>query len=117
MTALDRLRQLIEVADPDGTVTVRWLAALLKDAAPCSPAPSAPGDLTLEDVCTAVAKKPSTVRGWLNRGELRGYKLNGKAWRVPRAALDAYLAAQANPDALDAPADGDVDITEWRKAS
>jgi excisionase family DNA binding protein len=115
MKALERLQQLIEVADPDGTVTVRWLADLLKDAAG-SPAPPTPGDLSLADVCAAVQKKPSTVRGWLQRGELRGYRLNGKAWRVPRAALAAYLTAQANPEAATGE-DDDVDITEWRRAS
>jgi hypothetical protein len=29
MSALQRLRRLIDVADPDGTVTVRWLAEVV----------------------------------------------------------------------------------------
>ena len=113
MNALDKLRRLIEVADPDGTVTVRWLAAVVEDGAPTYSPPRSAGDLTLEEVCEAVKKKPSTVRGWLGRKELRGYKLNGKAWRIPRAALAEYLARQADR-AGDSPEEDEVDIAAWR---
>ena len=54
----------------------------------------------------------STVRGWLIAGMLRGYKLNNRDWRVPRAALREYLEAQATQSS-ETP--GEVDITAWRK--
>lgn len=115
MSALDKLRRLIDVADPDGTVTVRWLAAQL-DEEDCSSVASKPvPDLTLEEVCEVVKKRPSTVRSWLSGGELRGYKLNGKAWRVPRSALTEYLARQSDPSESDACNDARVDISAWRR--
>jgi excisionase family DNA binding protein len=114
VSALDRLRRLVEVADPDGTVTVRWLAALVDEEDHSLVAPERPSDLTLEEVCEAVKKKPSTVRGWLGRGELRGYKLNGKAWRVPRSALAEYLAKQGSSDSK-VYSEAEVDISAWRR--
>jgi excisionase family DNA binding protein len=114
VSALDRLRRLVEVADPDGTVTVRWLAALVDEEDHSFVAPDRLSDLTLDEVCEAVKKKPSTVRSWLGRGELRGYKLNGKAWRVPRSALAEYLAKQGGSDS-EGHSDAEIDISAWRR--
>lgn len=43
---------------------------------------------------------------------MRGYKLNKRDWRVPRAAVEEYEQRQQSEGAPDAE---DVDITEWRK--
>lgn len=111
-----RLQQLVRVADPDGTVTIRWLATLLADAAGNdSDAPDEPArDLTIDQVAAYFNRSPSTVRGWLGRGELRGYKLNNRDWRVPRPAIAEYQQAQ---HASVAPAEEEVDITQWRRAT
>ena len=39
--------------------------------------------------------RPLTVRGWLIAQDFRGFKFNGRDWRVPRAALREYLDVQA----------------------
>lgn len=53
-------------------------------------------DLTVEQVAAELSRAPSTVRGWLGAGELAGYKLRGREWRVPRASLRAFLDREAN---------------------
>jgi len=51
-------------------------------------------DLRVEDEADETCRSPSTVRTWLISGQLRGYKLQGRAWRVPRSALRAFLDDQ-----------------------
>jgi excisionase family DNA binding protein len=51
-------------------------------------------DLTVEDVGRELNRAPSTIRGWLGSGSLRGYRLNGREWRIPRQALKEFLEAQ-----------------------
>jgi excisionase family DNA binding protein len=118
MTLADRLRQLVGAlpsADSAVTFTRSDLQALLKGA-PDDVSPSRPRDLTVEEVAEEMQRSPSAVRRWLIAGDLRGYKLNGKAWRVPRSALEAYCARQAGELPDDAPDDEeDVDIGAWRK--
>ena len=77
--------------------------------------PSGGRDLTVEEVAEETGRAPSTVRGWLIEGDLRGYKLNGRSWRVPRSALRQYLDAQAaRPASLPAADTDPVDISAWR---
>lgn len=107
-----RLRQLVRLSDPDGTVTIRWLAALigvcLEDDS--GGVEAAASDLNVADVADHFKRSVSTVRGWLGRRELRGYKLNGRDWRVPRSAIREYEERQQQ-----LPAQTDqVDIREWR---
>lgn len=114
MSDLDsRLRQLVRLSDPDGTVTIRWLASLigvpLEDDG--GGAEAAAADLNLEAVAGHFHRSVSTVRGWLGRGEMRGYKLNGRDWRVPRSAIREYEERQQE----DPTQRGEVDIREWRK--
>ncbi|MBA3583130.1 MAG: helix-turn-helix domain-containing protein [Gemmatimonadetes bacterium] len=47
-------------------------------------------DLTVEQVAQEFHRSPSTVRQWLAAGELEGYKLKGRQWRVPRAAVRKF---------------------------
>jgi excisionase family DNA binding protein len=110
----ERIRQLMAALPSDGAAVVltrRDLAALVED----SPSPPAhTRDLSVEDVAEEVGRAPSTVRGWLIAGELQGYKLNRRDWRVTRKSLREYLEAQAQPPDPE-PSGEAVDIGAWRK--
>ena len=74
--------------------------------------------MTLEDVAGEVGRAVSTVRTWCNSGQLEGaFRLNGRDWRIPEAALRRYLESQASPDATRTAisAGDDVDLGAWRK--
>ena len=75
-------------------------------------------DLRVEEVAEETGRSPSTVRTWLISGQLRGYKLQGRDWRVPRSALRAFLDQQPFNRARERPTVDDaedVDIGAWRK--
>lgn len=74
-------------------------------------------DMTVEEVAEEVQRSPSTIRRWLIAGELRGYKLQGRDWRVPRPALRDYLAAQVASGNEEAPVNSEVDIAAWRRCA
>ena len=69
-------------------------------------------------------RKPSTVRGWLDRELIPGaYRFQRREWRVPAAALAAF-EAQQRPDstltmiaAPRAAGKRPVDLGAWRSAS
>lgn len=114
MTLAERLRALADALPSDAssvTLTRADLLALAGDDATAIERPVR--DLTVEDVAAEVGRSPSTVRSWLIAGDLDGYKLNNRDWRIPRASLRAYLEGQQSAPA---PHDsGDVDIGAWRK--
>ena len=73
------------------------------------------GDLTLEQVACEVGRATSTVRTWCNSKRLAGaYRLNGRDWRVPRAALRAFLDDQGRGDARDQVQGEGVDWEDWK---
>ncbi|MGE4297325.1 MAG: helix-turn-helix domain-containing protein [Desulfovibrionaceae bacterium] len=54
---------------------------------------------TIADVCELLKVHERTVYRWLKSGQLQGVKA-GKLWRIPEAALDAFLrGATATPPA------------------
>ena len=72
------------------------------------------GDLTLEEVAERVGRAPSTVRGWCRCGSLVGaYRLNGRGWRIPLLALDAFLRAQE--EGRTGSTMGEHNLSAWRK--
>lgn len=92
MTIADRLRQLVGAlpsADSAVTFTRADLQALL-EGVDGDVGTSRTRDLTVDEVAEEMQRSASSVRRWLMSGELRGYKLNGKSWRIPRSALKAY---------------------------
>lgn len=114
MTIQERLLALAAALPAGGAVTLTRadLVALVEDGAEVVPGTTS--DLTVEEVAAELHRAPSTVRGWLIAGELKGFKLNRKSWRIPRAALRAYLDAQAAPP--QPPTDpGKVDVSAWRR--
>lgn len=115
MTLHERLRQLATALPSDSAAVTLTRADLLSlvDGAEEPVGPS--GDLTVDDVAKEARRAPSTVRGWLNSGELKGYKLNHRDWRITRHALRDYLHRQARTTVA-SDQDRGVDISAWRKA-
>jgi excisionase family DNA binding protein len=72
-------------------------------------------DLTVEEVARRFGRSPSTVRGWLASGDLAGYRLRRREWRVPPDALDAFQQRERqrpNPEAGARPLQGS--LGDWR---
>lgn len=76
------------------------------------------GDLTVRELAEELDRAESTVRGWLNAGDIpEAYKLRDREWRIPQAAVREFLARQRDGD--DGPA-GRIRSTggklgDWRK--
>lgn len=52
--------------------------------------------LTVEEVAKELRVSTDIVYKWLNTGELVGYQLVRKIWRIERADLDRFLEARKN---------------------
>lgn len=97
--AAERLVAELQALPPGSLVPRDWILGRLADQVPAQDAPplgTAPTvDRTVHDLAILFGKRPSTVRTWIERGDFPGsYKLNGKEWRVPAAAIDAFQQAQ-----------------------
>lgn len=115
---VDDLRAL-HVSMPRGsaiTLSRRAIGDLLDHLAPAATQRGEVRDLTLPEVAERVGRASSTVRAWCNTGLMAGaYKLNGRDWRVPPAALDAFLRGQGEDSSgtrrgVGAPRD----LSDWR---
>ena len=98
----------------EGSVTlpVAWLRDLLaEDGQPGSEL------LTLDQAAEIVGRASSTVRTWLNQGELEGFKLNNRSWRIRESALQVFIekqeAGEHEPPTVRS--DGPVDLGAWRE--
>jgi len=103
MSLSEKLRPLVDGLPDEAMVTLPVRALrhwLTDDDAERSPRPEVGGgDLTIGEVARLMHRSESTVRGWLNGGHVPGaYKLRGRAWRVPRAALSALRTSAAPPE-------------------
>ena len=116
---LEDLRILHQAMPPGSSISLsREAVGGLLDALG-SPEPSGPvpRDLSLKDVADRVGRAESTVKGWCHCGKLPGaYKLNGRDWRVPAAALETYLAR------MGAGRTGSIrphsnDLSSWRRGA
>lgn len=115
MTLAERLRRLAEALpseDSAVTLTRGDLKALLASEYRGGEVTSR--DMTVDEVAAEVGRARSTVRGWLLAGELEGYKLNGRDWRIPRSAVQRYIANQNSAQGAARPVDHEVDIGAWR---
>jgi hypothetical protein len=97
MSLADRLRELAERLPPGGSLTLTQ-AGLLELAAMAdgqADRTTAGGDLRVTDLAARFHRSASTIRDWCEHARFEGaYKLNGRDWRIPHAAVDAFLARQ-----------------------
>ena len=118
---LAELRRVVEALPPGASLGLprEYLLEVLPAATAAGPGDTA--DFTLEAVAARFGRSRSTVRGWLEAGRLPGaYKLRGRSWRIPPAALDAFLEAERSALPSRAPAAGRLKrgqaLSDWRKA-
>lgn len=117
MTLAERLRQIVvALPSPDSSVMLtRAVLANMLEEGTGQPSIDEHGDLTVEQVAAQTNRAPSTIRGWLIDGDLRGYKLNERDWRVTRAALREYLDERESKPEEPANEGQPVDISAWRR--
>jgi len=100
---------------PEGLVTlpVGWLRDLV----------DAQGDssemrlLTLDEIAELVGRSVSTVRTWVNTGQLDGFKLHGRSWRIRERAFQEFIERQQSgeQEPRTIPSSASVDLGGWRK--
>lgn len=99
------------------TVSAADLAAWLAELTTQAPEPpvDAP-ELTITEAATRLRRSASAVRGWCASGALQGaYLLRGKSWRIPRAALEAFIAGEPRAAIAPPPAGtAAADLRAWR---
>lgn len=105
------LRDDLDGLPDDALVPVGWVRERLSDDGAAADAPVA--DLTVQEVAEELDRAPSTVRGWLGSGDLEGYRLRGREWRVPREALAAFLEEERSGVREEEPAD----LGSWREVA
>ena len=110
-----RLEAICDGLPPGSAVTLQ--ADWLREQLATEPEDEALADLTVEQVAAELDRSPSTIRGWLGSGELSGYRLNGREWRVPRAAVREYLDGQRNGTGKEARRTNAkaADLSAWRR--
>ena len=116
------IEALTEATRDNGLVPmpVGWVRALLNlggvtgdegGRRPCGP--------PVGEVAEIFGRHPNTVRDWLQSGQIRGYKLRGKEWRVPRAAIRGFQGDQAESPARPARTGPTVlipaDLSAWAR--
>ncbi len=117
------LRALAEALPPGAAVPVPPLVLLeLLDGNAAQPAPLASahvGVLSVGELATRYHRRPSTVRGWLERGLFPGaFKLRGRAWRIPAASLRTFEERQGEAgrrEPTPVARRKAVDLSAWRQ--
>lgn len=112
MTIRERLQLLVDALPSDEAAVVLTRASIMALLGGSEDRVEK-GDMTVDEVARETRRAPSTVRGWLADGMLRGYKLNGRDWRIPQSSLETFLAEQRQPRRA-APATPASDIAAWR---
>lgn len=107
---------------PEGSLVTFPVAALRKwlDQERTLAPDDALVDMTVVDVAERLGRSPSTVRGWCGSGALPGaYRFRGREWRIPPAALRAFLDSEAESRRKRRNEDGEaseqVDLGAWRR--
>lgn len=121
----ERLRAIADALPEDGRVSFTRTDLLNMIAAGATPKEPAQVsvDLTVAEVAELLHRAPGTIRGWCASGELPGaYRLRGREWRIPTAAVEAFQRHQAE-QALEYASSSsrastalDADLDAWRSA-
>lgn len=113
--ALDGLLALAESLPPGTAIPVpRELLLQVLEAATTAAGLST-ADPTVEEIGIRYRRKPSTVRGWCEAGRFPGaYKLHGREWRIPVAAVAAFDAEQRPASRH---RESVQSLSDWRHAS
>lgn len=72
-------------------------------------------DLTVSQVAEAFGRSPNTVRRWLAAGDLEGYRLHGREWRIARAAIEAFQERQGKGEQPLSARNGTQPLDAWRR--
>lgn len=96
MTPMTELRRDLERLPAAAMVPVGWILERLHLLTkPERQSATMEIDLTVEEVAALLHKKPPTVRAYCGARLLPGaYRLNGKQWRIPRTAIEAFQHRQ-----------------------
>ena len=111
-TLRDALARLVADLPADSAVSVRvdHLRELLAGLEPAAPPRLV--DRTCAEVALLMNRKASTIRGWCDLGLLPGaYRLHGREWRIPEAAVTALNAKAPHRSSQPTPR---VDLGGWR---
>jgi excisionase family DNA binding protein len=113
MDLLARLRLM----PPGSLVPTEWvLAELEREQGGGKERGEALIDLTVEQVAERLGRSPSTVRNWLGEQRLPGaYRLRGREWRIPPAALTAFLQREAEGKTAGLQGQKPADLSDWRR--
>lgn len=113
------LSQVID--DPTAPVVLprAWVQQLLDEAtAPRAVAPGdrigpePPGGYTIVQVANALERSGTAVWRWISEGLIPGaYRFRGREWRIPRAALLAFIDREQNPIRVPK-----ANLRAWRRA-
>lgn len=113
MTA-ERLARLLGKLPPDALLPAGWVLEQLEGAPADDDDPVM--DLSVEQAAEALAKAPSTIRGYCSGGLLPGAYKVGRSWRIPRASLRRY--GEKSPEGELAATLGRsqrVNLSSWRQ--
>jgi excisionase family DNA binding protein len=109
---------------PDDAVLVpaRLVIAFLEGSREAEAPSASPGaDFTIRQIAERFGRQPSTVRGWVESGRLRGYRFAGREWRVSQEALREFEAGERQRGTGRAgPKPGrshPVDLSAWRRSA
>ena|SRR2546422_571975 len=127
MNPLEQLRTAVAALPPGTLVTLprEALLAVLGGGGGDGPAATAGDgpaavavDLTVSDLAQLFRRHPSTIRQWLESGRLEGYKLFGREWRVPLAAVAVFQEQQRHGrERRSSPTCGAPSLSDWRKVT
>jgi hypothetical protein len=109
----ERLRDLADQLPSGGSLTLTrdaLLELVAAESAGRSDLAIALPELTVPELAGRFHRSPSTIRGWCEQGRFEGaFKLNGRDWRIPQPAVDAFLAQQRRQ-----PQVSPVRLSAWR---
>jgi hypothetical protein len=117
MTIPASLLAMLQALPPGAMLPVSWLVEQLTAAGVLdAPPATVERDLTAAEFGARFGRSASTVRLWCEQGRVRGaYKLRGKEWRIPCAAVDQFRKAEQGAPAPDLPRPFTGDLGDWRK--